>query len=301
MTKRMQIVLLSGAAVAILTSAALAWHAAGHRRATSLAAHALPEALPDFFRNGTDLLAHCACDPDTFRRPFAHHDLHGTEAPEHYFDIELLDGHDLPRQRYDFLKWCFANDIAPVQIGLAPYAVHEWTQRLTVAFAEHRRWPDNPSIRAKCLVYAGLLAHYAQDLCQPLHTTIHYNGRVGPDRQSPKTGIHQKVDALIGKLPASARPTIDPNNVQPFGDLFADIVDQALASHERVDRVYELEGQLPAEDAPLDPDSPVGHFAAERLKDAATFTARLYLTAWENSADVALPEWHDRPTETTGG
>jgi len=238
MAKRTQTVLLSGVAMAILASAAVAWHAGGHRRATALAANALPDALPDFFRNGTDLLTHCACDPDTFRRPFAQDELHEAAAPEHYFDLEPLNGGDIPRKRHDFLAWCFANDIPPAAVGLAPYAITEWTQRLTVAFAEHRRWPNDPNIQTKCLVYAGLLAHYAQDLCQPLHTTIHYNGRADADGRSPKTGIHQKVDALPGKLPASAIPTIGPGGLGPFDDLFAGIVAQLHASHALVDRGY---------------------------------------------------------------
>ena len=196
-------VLLSGVAMAILASAAVAWHAGGHRRATALAANALPDALPDFFRNGTDLLTHCACDPDTFRRPFAQDELHEAAAPEHYFDLEPLNGGDIPRKRHDFLAWCFANDIPPAAVGLAPYAITEWTQRLTVAFAEHRRWPNDPNIQTKCLVYAGLLAHYAQDLCQPLHTTM--MPRDVPGLTCSTLSWPQRAQVREGRVPAQGR------------------------------------------------------------------------------------------------
>jgi hypothetical protein len=81
-----------------------------------------------------------------------------------------------------------------------PYAIAEWTERLSIAFAEHRKYPANPYIQNKCLVYAGFLAHYAQDLCMPLHTTIHHDGRANPDGSTPKTGIHPRVDSLVEKL-----------------------------------------------------------------------------------------------------
>ena len=58
-----------------------------------------------------------------------------------------------------------------------PYSIAEWTQRLTIAFAEHRNDPENPHVRAKCLVFAGILSHYAADLHMPLHTSIHWDGR----------------------------------------------------------------------------------------------------------------------------
>ena len=51
---------------------------------------------------------------------------------------------------------------------------------LAVAFAEYRKWPDNPMIQHKCFLYAGFLAHYAQDMCQPLHLTINFDGLGNP-------------------------------------------------------------------------------------------------------------------------
>ncbi len=59
-----------------------------------------------------------------------------------------------------------------------------------------------------------------------------------------------------------------------------------------IDRVYELEGQLP----PADGDEPlsdeVAQFTKERMKAAAAFIASLYLTAWQDSAKIELPAWH---------
>ncbi len=67
----------------------------------------------------------------------------------------------------------------------------EWTFRLTITLAEYRRWPDNPAIRAKCLVYAGILAHCAEDVRTPLHATIHRDGTANENGNSPVLGSNQ--------------------------------------------------------------------------------------------------------------
>ena len=98
-----------------------------------------------------------------------------------------------------FCKSCVSN-----RLGLLPYAIAETTYMLSLALAEHHRWPDNQAIQSKCLVYAGLLSHYAEDACMPLHATVHWDGRVLPNGQSPRTGIHSRVDGLTesGTSPA---------------------------------------------------------------------------------------------------
>lgn len=294
---------LPGLAVVVLglCAVSLAWHAPGHQAITAVAVNALPEEMPAFFVDGVETIAHCACDPDFFRKPFAEAEVTAAEGPEHYFDIELLDGAPIPPDRAAMLAWCADNRVDVAAVGLLPYAVTEWTQRLTVAFAEYRRYPDNPAIQAKCLVYAGLLSHYAQDLCQPLHTTIHYDGRVGPDGKSPHTGIHAKVDALIGKLAASLDGDLGPiefDPIIPFDDLFAGVVEQLMVSHTLVDVIYKMEPLLPDDDAPFE-RSGDGVWAAVAAADcfmmAAQFTRQLYLTAWEDSADLTFPDWYARP------
>ncbi|MBN1347378.1 MAG: hypothetical protein JXQ73_32110 [Phycisphaerae bacterium] len=277
-----------------------AWHGNGHHRATVLAVKALPNDLPAFFRDGTPTIAHCSLDPDLFTRPIAPEALHKAESPEHYIDLEILKGAPLPPLRYDLLAWCAKNDVKPYKLGLLPYAVVESTQRLAVCFAEYRKWPHNPAVKTKTLVYAGLLAHYAEDLTMPLHTTIHYNGRVKPGRAPAKTGIHQNVDALLGKLPKDVRIHLDPTALKPFsGDLFTAVLAELNASHALVDKVYDLEaaGAIPAYESPLDPTGPAADFARDRLRAAAAFTARLFLTAWQDSAKITLPDWHKRPAD----
>jgi hypothetical protein len=69
---------------------------------------------------------------------------------------------------------------------------------------------------------------------------------------------------------------------------------EVAASHAPVDRVYELEKDLPAYEAALDANSPSARFAADRLRACTRFTASLYLTAWRDSQSIRFPEWHKR-------
>jgi len=218
--------IMSAAAVVLACGAAAqAWHGKGHYDATTLALRAARADgnLPAFFAAGAGIVAHASLDPDNFTRPIAPEALHKAESPEHFFDIDVeplagepLAGANFPADRYAFIELCFARGVKPNHVGLLPYAVTEWTQRLTVALAEHRKYPGDPAIRAKCLLYAGMLSHYAADLCQPLHVTIHYDGRADSAGKSPRSGVHAKVDALLGKLmldpnAPAARPALDAN------------------------------------------------------------------------------------------
>jgi len=294
MTRRVQLVSIASAMLAA-ASPVWAWHAAGHHRATEAAVATAGE-MPEFFRQGSATIAHCSLDPDAFTRPIAPVELHRAESPEHYFDMELLRDQPPPADRYAFISVCAANKLDPARVGLLPYAVTEWTERLAVALAEHRKWPDNPHVKTKCLVYAGILAHYAEDLCMPLHTTIHYDGRAGQDGSSPRTGIHLKVDALLGKCPGGPEETARGPTVRAFGELLPAVVEELGRSHAMVGGVYELEGRLPEPDAPIQPDSAVQEFTLERLRTAAAFTASLYATAWRLSEKIELPDWHKRET-----
>jgi hypothetical protein len=280
------------------------WFPEGHRRVTESAVSILPPSLPEFFRHGREAIGQGAMDPDVIQdRGMVQ--LRAGEYPEHYLDAELLQGRPLPPTRYEFVElvaWLAREPRGegkpatkgPAGVGMLPYAVTEGVQRLTIAFAEHRRWPEDPHIQAKTLVYAGLLAHYAGDLSQPLHTTVHYNGRTGPDWVSPRTGFHQQVDALFQRVDFDREAAVEGLELETFDDVFASVLEEFWRSHELVDRVYELEPQLEAtrDGGPIAEE--VVAFTGQRYRVAARFLASLYLTAWQHSATIELPAWLDR-------
>ena len=274
--------------------AAWGWWSGGHGILTKAAVQALPDEVPAFFRAGEGMIAHCAYDPDISKNRGAPH-VNNAEHPEHYLDLELLQGKPLPKNRYEFTQLCNELGIKPDKVGFVPYALAEWTERLAVAFAEHRKWPNNTFIQSKCLVYAGFVAHYAQDMCQPLHLTIDFDGRKQPDGSVLHKGIHEKVDALIENLELNPSDLAKDQMIQPLDDLMAGIVEEFHAGYSLLDRVYELGDKPPSfQDKDWKRVPEVVDFATERAREATRFTAALYLTAWELSEKIRLEGWLDR-------
>jgi hypothetical protein len=296
----MRRIALSVALSGLLATQAVAWTEAGHKKIARLAVVCLPATMPAFFRQGAAAIVSATGDPDLFSQDskLVAPALYAAEGPEHYFDLEPLDGLAPPATRYEFLDQLAAKKLAPRAVGLAPYAIMEWTGRLTLALADYRRDPTDRAIQDKCLVYAAILAHYAADINMPLHTTIHHDGRAEPGKPSPKTGIHLKVDALPGKLAGPGELPADAR-LAAFDDLHQAVFRQIDASHALVERVYELEKDLPGVDDPLPGDSPLARFTAERVETSAVFVADLFLTAWQDSAKVKFPPWHGEAVTAT--
>jgi hypothetical protein len=246
-------------------------------------------ALPPFFAQGKAQVLASVSDPDLFREKSVPL-LREQESPEHHFDLERLSGAVPPTNRYALVALCAERKLDPAEVGLLPYAVVRWTEALAMSLCEHRQWPSNAAIQAKCLVYAGLLAHYAGDLTHPLHVTAHFDGRMGSDGKVFHTGIHNRADALLQKVPPdSVRPLAACP--APFADLPASVFGEIARAHALVERVYALDSRIPRVEEPLT-DAEVRAFAAERLRAATAFLAALYRTAWERSAVIPYPAWH---------
>ena len=270
------------------------WWSGGHHILTRAAVQALPDDMPEFFRAGERMIAHCSYDPDISKNRGTPH-VNSAEHPEHYLDLELLKGKPLPKSRYELIQLCTELGIKPDKVGFVPYAVAEWTERLAVAFAEHRKWPNNSFIQSKCLVYAGFIAHYAQDMCQPLHLTIHFDGWKQSDGSVLQKGIHEKVDALIEYLELDPSALAKDQTIEPLEDLMAGIVEEFHAGFALLKPVYELGDSLPSfRDKDWERVPAVVDFATERARVATRFTAALYLTAWELSSKIKLEGWLDR-------
>src|SRR6202041_2342026 len=77
------------------------------------------------------------------------------------------------------------DDYLPEHVGLQPYITMEVYGRLKAAFREYRQrqaaHQPTRAVEQAIIFYAGWLGHYVGDGSQPLHTTIQYNGWVGPN------------------------------------------------------------------------------------------------------------------------
>lgn len=269
-----------------------AWWGGGHDILTQASIKAVPNDLPEFFRTtlAEQMIAHITYDPDISKNrdmPNAR----AAEYGEHYFDLELIKDNPVPADRNAFIKLCAEMELEPMKVGFLPYAVAEWTERLAIAFAEYRKWPDKPIIQYKCYVYAGFLAHYAQDLCQPLHLTVHFDGIVQKDGTKLHQGIHEKVDASIEKLILNPSELANDQEIKTVGDLMPAIVKQLKDGHSLVDRVYNLVDEYKKLDQP---SQDLMDFTNERSREAVRWTASLYLTAWKISENIRLPGWLER-------
>ena len=277
-----------------LASPAFAWFPQGHSMICENALEILPDEVPSWFRGGHKLAAHTAQDPDVHK----HRDLPAMtedEFPRHFFDIELMRGEPIPPTKAQFLELCAKLGVKPAEVGELPYTLAAWTQRLTISFAEARRFPKNREIRTKTLVYAGILSHYSADAAMPLHTTIHYDGRALPDGKSPRSGIHARVDGLIERV----KPRfLRAQKLAPRGDAWTQILEQLREANAQVDATYALESQFPPADSgaktPPEISPAVQTFTQNRAHAAQLFTANLFLTAWRDSAKIELPAWLKR-------
>jgi hypothetical protein len=270
--------------------AARAWGNEGHRLVNRLAANTLPADVPAFLRSEAAVkeIEYLGPEPDRWRSP-AEPELVAVQAPEHFIDLELADAlGPLPHKRLDFEAKVFAAGQRPEKIGLQPWQADEVWERLKAAMREYRHLSaakqDTQPVEQAILFYAGWLGHYVGDAAQPLHTSIQYNGWVGPNPNGYTTNhqIHWQfegpfVDANLHEPEVRAKMT----PLKPIeGDLFDNYVAYLRHTATYVEKVYQLEkaggfvGQGSAESR---------EFTAERLAAGASMLRDMIYAAWQES------------------
>jgi hypothetical protein len=258
-----------------------AWWVEGHATITEAAASQLPEGMPAFFRAGGKLMAHFAGDPDRWKNREARH-LYAAEAQNHFIDLENFQGRELPRDRNKAVELLLELKEKPERTGLLPYALMEHYDRISCAFYDHRQDPASEAVRMKCLVYAGVLAHFTGDAVMPLHTTKNYDGYTSPGGKFRQKGIHAKIDAFPERNKLSAEEMARGLEPKPVEDMWAYILKTILESHKHIDRCYELD-QAGAFDKPT---AESRAFILERCRAGAQFTMDLWYNAWLRSAKM---------------
>jgi len=277
--------------------AAHAWGNTGHRLVNKLGASTLPPSVPAFLRSESAVneIEYLGPEPDRWRSP-GEPELNAAQALEHFIDLEPADAlGPLPHKRLDFEAKVFAAGERPEKIGLQPWEATEVWERLKAALREYRALSaagkDTRGVEAAALFYSGWLGHYVGDASQPLHTTIQYNGWVGPNPNGYTTEhtIHWQfegpfVDANLHEPEVRAKMT-EPKALE--GDIFDDYVGYLRQTKTHVEQVYQLEkaggfvGAGTAESR---------EFTAERLAVGASMLRDMIYTAWlESGKPVADP------------
>lgn len=296
--RQVSIALVTGLSFALLACGSLfAWSFEGHRLITRSAISALGPEVP-LNRDRLEIAVEGSVFPD-LTRPISLPQLRDVENPQHYINVELLNGRPLPPTRSGYVLLIsnladssdppWGNEWTLGSIGVLPYVLVEATQRLASVFRQLRVAPDDERLLGLVLHYAGVLSHYSGDLCQPLHTTIHHNGRSRPDGSLSQTGLHDRVDRLFETARLDNRPLTTGVRVDAYEDLFAEVLAELALSNSLVDRVYELEPAIELVSAPGNATRELERFVDDRLLASVRFTANLIQTAWVLSEAVELP------------
>jgi hypothetical protein len=271
----------AGLTALVLVGLGRAWWVNGHASIAEAAVADLPVEMPAFFRAGGKQLGHYAGDPDRWKNPSAKH-LRAAESPDHFLDLENYGGQSLPDDRYQAIVLLLERKQKPEQTGMLPYAIMENYDRLSCAFYDYRAQPDDPAVRAKCLVYAGVLSHFTGDLAMPLHTTRDYDGRPGPGDTILQKGIHAKIDAFPERHGLTAEEISRGLKAQALDDVWGHVIKTLHESHKHVGRCYELD-QAGAFDKPT---AASRQFILDRCRVGAQLTVDLWYSAWLRSAKM---------------
>lgn len=270
---------------------ARAWGNEGHRLINRLAVANLPADAPAFLRSEAAIseIEYLGPEPDRWRSP-AEAELSAVQAPEHFIDLELADAlGPLPRRRLDFEASVFASGQRPEKIGLQPWEATEVWERLKAALREYRQLSadhkETRSVEQAAIFYAGWLGHYVGDAAQPLHTTVNYNGWVGPNPNGYTTDhkIHWQFEGpFVGE---NIHALEVQTKMKPAGaiegDIFTSYVAYLRYTATYVETVYQLEkaGGFTGQGTPESRD-----FTAARLAAGAGMLRDMLYTAWLESA-----------------
>jgi hypothetical protein len=295
------------ALVLLQSIAAAAWGNKGHVAINRVAAQKMPATMPRFLRRAVGEIAYLGPEPDRWRSPseFA---LKNAQEPDHFIDLERVSWLDpLPSGRYEFYRKLYdkrasttdhPDDYLPERVGLQPYITMEVYGRLKAAFREYRqrRSSHQPTeaVQQASIFYAGWLGHYVADGSQPLHTTIHYNGWVGPNPNGYTTQhtIHAQFETAYVAANITAKDFAAQVKIpERLDDPFAQYIAYLKKSNGLVENVYALEkaGGFTGKGSPAAFD-----FTTHRLAAGSQMLLNLWYTAWLESA-VPLPEHASAP------
>jgi len=292
--------LISLALVALLlvhTEAVRAWGNEGHTYINRVAAEKIPSDMPRFLRHSATEIAYLGPEPDRWRSS-SEHALKNAQEPDHFIDLERVDWlNPLPPGRYEFYRKLYEkraatpdhpDDYLPERVGLQPYIVMEVFGRLRAAFREYRRMRElhqpTASVQHAIVFYAGWLGHYVADGSQPLHTTIRYNGWVGPNPKQYTTqhSIHALFETTYVAQNVTARDFSSLVRApERLTDPFQQYVTYLRESNQQVETVYALEkaGGFSGKGS-----TEAFAFTIHRLAAGAQMLLNLWYTAWLDSA-----------------
>ncbi|HEX3729500.1 MAG TPA: hypothetical protein VHV47_06825 [Opitutaceae bacterium] len=313
---------LALAVLLLAAPAARAWYEPGHRIVNQLALDSLPADFPAWIREpaAVERIGFLANEPDRWRRTRAlllQHD----NGLDHFVELEAISAAGLDLAALTPFRYQFAAQFAagraahpaafpPVDPakdadhsqewpGFLPWTIAEYYAKLQSEFSYLKTYElygtpaEIAEARANVIYTLGVMGHYVGDGSQPLHTTVHRSGWVGPNPQGYTTAdFHAVVDggfiAKAGITATTLRPRVTPAglmNLAPRADgrdpAFVAALDYLLATRRTVEPLYRLMQQHALDD----PANPAGRaFIEGRLLAGGEMLGSLWLTAWRQAA-----------------
>ncbi len=288
-------------AAVLLPTLAPGWGDVGHIAINRAAAEKIPADMPQFLKAASGRIAWLGPEPDRWRSDLEK-PLSDAQAPDHYINLEEVDWlRPLPPDRYRFIQAVYeyraqhpgAGVPPPEKIGFQPYITVEVFDRLKVAFREYRhaRAEGRPTgdDEANAIFYAGWLGHYVADGSNPMHTSIQYNGWVGPNPKGYTTShdIHWRMETAF--VNANPEVTVIADLVRAPKRLdhpFEDYIAYLRESQSKVEQAYVLE-KVRGFDGEGTRES--REFIRQQLGRGSQMLLNLWYTAWIDSAKEPEP------------
>lgn len=308
--------------VAGVAQSVLAWDAVGHRAIGWLALDALPPDAPAFLREPgvRHAVAWNAAEPDRWRGQKNAFIMNSTYM-DHFIDLEDLSDFGMTIDTVPMMRYRFVRDVAIARSknpagpdgtskpynekqdptgqnefpGFTPHAICELHARLTSHFKTYRmlqklndpgRAPQLEMTKANIMSTMGILAHYTGDVAQPLHTTKHHHGWIGPNPNNYTTDgkIHAYIDGTVifqhglnyNTLKPTQTYTISIDKTDP-ASVWQAVIAYTKRSHGKVEETYKL-----FKDKAFEREEGK-RFIVERLNDAGAMLGAIYASAWNAS------------------
>jgi hypothetical protein len=260
-----------------------------------VAAQKIPDSMPVFLRHAVTQITYLGPEPDRWRSS-SEPALKGAQEPEHFINLDALQGLTrFPVTRFDFYRYLdekrrTAQDpdqFLPEKIGLQPYITIEVYDRLKVAFREYRRLRAEHlatyPAEQNAIYYAGWLGHYVADGANPMHTSIQYNGWVGPNPHGFTTAhdIHRRFETnFVNQNLRQLQFSTLVGAPQRLANPFEDYLDYLRASERLVEPLYALEKHGGFDGAGT---AESRDFVRRRLAAGSQMLLNLWYTAWLES------------------
>ena len=208
--------------------------------------------------------------------------------PDRFPAIDPAKDPDRTQEWPGFLPWTIAETCAKLQTEFSDLKVYE----------RYGTPAEIADARANAVYVIGVLGHFVGDGSQPLHTTVHRSGWVGPNPRGYTTrDFHALIDggfiAKAGITASELEPRVVPArpiDLAPRPDgrdpAFVDVVSYLEDTQRTVEPLYRLM-QRHAFDDPADRRARA--FIDGRLLAGGQMLASLWITAWRQAVpDVAL-------------